>query len=144
MDNNGTPIGSAERNYTVNTPYPGWSAQNPSNWIDALNAAFVELKDTHVAFSNLLGIGVAGHMHGDILLNKMLMYCVYTYYSMIQDQRRKPRRLKVNFKAYLFARRLQRKKSCSLIKLAQYRKFNLFRLMLILRLEYTKRPVKVV
>ena len=70
VDDFGTPIASAERYYSVNTPHPGWSEQNPSDWIKALNSAIAELNEDHTEFSNLRGIGVAGHMHGAILLDK--------------------------------------------------------------------------
>ncbi|MDD9908153.1 MAG: xylulokinase [Ahrensia sp.] len=69
VDKNGTPIGSAERSYEVSNPRPGWSEQNPADWIDALEAAVFELRSQFPAFCDLCGIGVAGHMHGATLID---------------------------------------------------------------------------
>ncbi len=70
VDDAGAPVGSAERNYQVATPHPGWSEQNPADWIVALEDAIAELKATYPVFAQLRGIGVAGHMHGATLLDK--------------------------------------------------------------------------
>lgn len=66
----GVPIGSAEKNYEVSKPHPGWSEQNPSDWIAALDEAVADLKSRYTEFTDLSGIGVAGHMHGATLLDK--------------------------------------------------------------------------
>lgn len=66
----GSPIGSAEAQYQARQPYPGWSEQDPSDWITALEAAVGDLRTTHAAFADLKGIGVAGHMHGATLLDE--------------------------------------------------------------------------
>ncbi|TRD22769.1 xylulokinase [Palleronia caenipelagi] len=65
----GAPIGSAEAHYTVATPHPGWSEQDPGHWILALDQAIETLRATHPEFADLRGIGVAGHMHGATLLD---------------------------------------------------------------------------
>ncbi|WP_162652754.1 xylulokinase [Lentilitoribacter sp. Alg239-R112] len=65
----GKSIGSAEKHYNVSNPQAGWSEQNPQHWIDALDGAIGELKKQHSEFSELKGIGVAGHMHGATLLS---------------------------------------------------------------------------
>ena len=69
VDEDGRPLGSAERHYSVSNPNPGWSEQDPSDWVTALNAAIDELRSTQEAFKDLRGIGVAGHMHGATLLD---------------------------------------------------------------------------
>ena len=69
VDEAGRPIGSTERHYSADHPKPGWSEQNASDWIDALNAAIDEMRATYPEFAGLEGIGVAGHMHGATLLD---------------------------------------------------------------------------
>lgn len=65
----GTPIGATERHYTVSNPHPGWSEQDPADWIAALDGAVEEMRATYPQFADLRGIGVAGHMHGATLLD---------------------------------------------------------------------------
>jgi xylulokinase len=69
VDDGGSPIGSTERHYPVSHPHSGWSEQDPADWIAALEGAVAELRDRHLEFSDLRGIGVAGHMHGATLLD---------------------------------------------------------------------------
>nr|WP_311734954.1 xylulokinase [Alloyangia mangrovi] len=66
-DEAGVPVASAERHYEARHPHSGWSEQDPSDWIDALEGAVGELRG-HPAWAGLRGIGVAGHMHGAVLL----------------------------------------------------------------------------
>ncbi len=69
MDTSGQPIGSAESSYSVSNPAPGWSEQDPGDWIVALDSAMAELGQKFTEFKDLRGIGVAGHMHGATLLD---------------------------------------------------------------------------
>lgn len=70
VNEDGQPVGSAETEYSVSNPHPGWSEQDPSAWIDALTYAIGALQANHPEFKNLRAIGVAGHMHGATLLDK--------------------------------------------------------------------------
>ena len=66
----GKTIGSAEATYDVRHIHPGWSEQNPADWITACNSVVAALRAAQpTAFSALKGIGVAGHMHGATLLD---------------------------------------------------------------------------
>ncbi|BDW97254.1 xylulokinase [Thalassospira tepidiphila] len=79
VDENGQPIGATERAYHAAHPHPGWSEQNPADWIFALEQAIDELRDHYPQFSALRGIGVAGHMHGATLLDHAgnpLRHCI--------------------------------------------------------------------
>lgn len=79
IDETGTPIGSVERAYSVSNPHPGWSEQDPADWIAALETAVAELRSQFPAFGDLRGIGVAGHMHGATLMDasgKVLRPCI--------------------------------------------------------------------
>lgn len=68
IDEDGQPIGSSEAHYDVSNPHAGWSEQDPKHWITALNSAIEGLRKEFSKFSELKGIGVAGHMHGATLL----------------------------------------------------------------------------
>jgi len=70
VDDAGRPIGASEHHYAVSNPHPGWSEQNPADWIAALDAAIEELREKCQEFQTLAGIGVAGHMHGATLLDE--------------------------------------------------------------------------
>ncbi|MDO6732167.1 xylulokinase [Marinovum sp. 2_MG-2023] len=65
----GGVVGSAERSYSATSRQPGWSEQDPADWIAALNETVDELRQKFPSFSQLRGIGVAGHMHGATLLD---------------------------------------------------------------------------
>ncbi|SMP18651.1 xylulokinase [Shimia sagamensis] len=70
VDADGAPIGSAESYYAVSNPASGWSEQDPSDWLAALDEVVAKLSSNHsAAFKALRGIGVAGHMHGATLLD---------------------------------------------------------------------------
>ncbi|MEL7461964.1 MAG: xylulokinase [Pseudomonadota bacterium] len=79
VDADGAPLGSAERQYDVSNPHPGWSEQDPADWIAALEGAVEDLRSSSPGFSDLAGIGVAGHMHGATLLDagdRVLRPCI--------------------------------------------------------------------
>ena len=69
-DEEGRAIGSAEAHYAVDRPHPGWSEQNPADWIAACREVFAALRSAHPsALGALGGIGVSGHMHGATLVD---------------------------------------------------------------------------
>ena len=70
VDENGAPVGSAERAYKVFHPHRGWSEQDPADWISALEDVIADLRRNHAGFGSIKGMGVAGHMHGATLLDK--------------------------------------------------------------------------
>ena len=70
VDGAGRPVGSAERHYGVSHPHPGWSEQDPADWIAAFRGAVADLRAAHPEFAALRGIGVAGHMHGACVLDR--------------------------------------------------------------------------
>jgi xylulokinase len=71
MDDSGSAIRTVEAAYSTQSVAPGWSEQDPKLWIDALDAVVEELRTIEPRFANLIGIGVAGHMHGATLLDEM-------------------------------------------------------------------------
>ena len=79
VDETGTPLGATERHYSVSHPSPGWSEQDPADWIAALEGAVEDMRSQHSRFAELRGIGVAGQMHGATLLdarNAVLRPCI--------------------------------------------------------------------
>ena len=65
-------IASSESKYEVSNPNPGWSEQNPEDWTHACKLAFLDLRDNFPKeISKLKSIGVAGHMHGAVLLDNL-------------------------------------------------------------------------
>ncbi len=71
VDENGLVVSSAEVSVSTSTPKPGWSEQNPSDWIDACEEVVRQIRvSNESAFAKMLGIGLSGHMHGATLLDK--------------------------------------------------------------------------
>ncbi|MGN6551823.1 MAG: xylulokinase [Pararhizobium sp.] len=63
-------VGSGNGALTVSRPHPGWSEQDPADWIAATRTAIAELRATHpVELQAVRGIGLSGQMHGATLLD---------------------------------------------------------------------------
>jgi len=68
-DEGGAIVATADAVYAVANPHPGWSEQDPADWIEACKVVMAALKETHpVEFSAVRGIGLSGHMHGATLV----------------------------------------------------------------------------
>ncbi|WEX89117.1 xylulokinase [Sinorhizobium garamanticum] len=64
-------IGSASGALDVSRPHPGWSEQDPAEWIRAAQEAIAGLKTAHPdAVAAVRGIGLSGQMHGATLLDE--------------------------------------------------------------------------
>lgn len=68
-DKNGNIVKSVTRFYEVKYPKPGWSEQSPEDWWKAFCDGVKELTET-VDKESIKGIGVAGQMHGLVILDK--------------------------------------------------------------------------
>jgi xylulokinase len=69
IDGDQTVVGSATAEIDVSRPHPGWSEQDPADWIRATQEAVGSLKATHgAALAAVKGIGLSGHMHGATLI----------------------------------------------------------------------------
>ncbi|MEQ1952828.1 xylulokinase [Mesorhizobium sp. CN2-181] len=69
IDRDQRVIGSASASIEVSRPNPGWSEQDPADWIEATGAAFAALKKKHPKETAAVkGIGLSGHMHGATIL----------------------------------------------------------------------------
>lgn len=76
----GQVVGSAESTYENPHPHPGWSEQDPADWISACESAIETLKAAHPSeMSAVRGIGLSGQMHGATLIDasgKVLRPCI--------------------------------------------------------------------
>ena len=71
MQNDGTVLSSVSKEYPVSYPKPGWSEQNPEDWLRRTLAGLAELLETERADRSLIrGIGIGGQMHGLVALDK--------------------------------------------------------------------------
>ncbi|HET9416296.1 MAG TPA: xylulokinase [Candidatus Limnocylindria bacterium] len=66
----GSVAGIGTASYEVDVPHPGWSEQDPRHWFDgAITAIGAALANAGVAGSEVTAIGLAGQMHGAVLLD---------------------------------------------------------------------------
>ncbi|MCA1491935.1 xylulokinase [Sinorhizobium alkalisoli] len=71
IDDDQRIVGSASAGLDVSRPRPGWSEQDPADWIRAADEAIGGLKAAHSqALAAVRGIGLSGQMHGATLLDK--------------------------------------------------------------------------
>jgi xylulokinase len=70
MDETGKVLGVASSEYSFETPQPLWSEQSPSLWWDAtINSIREVISASGVLPESVKGIGLAGQMHGLVLMN---------------------------------------------------------------------------
>ena len=70
-DASGQPLASATRAYAPERPRPGWSEQNPDDWVAAMGGAIAEINGVvGAAIGGLRAIGFSGQMHGAVLLDR--------------------------------------------------------------------------
>jgi xylulokinase len=71
MDQEGQIISQENASLSLEQTQPGYSEQNPEDWVTATTVAIVNLalKD-HIDLNDIEGISYSGQMHGLVLLNK--------------------------------------------------------------------------
>lgn len=69
VDENGNIIKTASREYPLIFPKDGWSEQNPLDWWEGTLSALIEITE-NIDRSLIKGIGVAGQMHGLVILDE--------------------------------------------------------------------------
>lgn len=70
IDGEQNAIASGHGALTASRPKPGWSEQNPADWVRATEEAIAELKASHPAeLAAVKGIGLSGQMHGATLID---------------------------------------------------------------------------
>ncbi len=70
IDQDQKVIGSGHGALDVSRPHPGWSEQDPADWVRATQEAVAGLKSKFPAeLAAVKGIGLSGHMHGATLID---------------------------------------------------------------------------
>ncbi|NRP14765.1 MULTISPECIES: xylulokinase [unclassified Marinobacterium] len=70
MDDSQQVVGSETASITVSRPHPGWSEQDPADWIAACEEAITKLKSHHPEeLAATRAISFSGQMHGATLLD---------------------------------------------------------------------------
>jgi xylulokinase len=70
MKTDGTILSSVTKDYPVSYPKPGWSEQNPEDWLRQTLAGLRQLLESaHVDLNEIKGIGIGGQMHGLVVLD---------------------------------------------------------------------------
>lgn len=71
VDGAGQVVAEAEAGVATSNPNPGWSEQDPQDWIDACRTVMGRLRDADGrSWSAVRAIGLSGHMHGATLLDR--------------------------------------------------------------------------
>ncbi|HEY3518789.1 MAG TPA: FGGY family carbohydrate kinase, partial [Gammaproteobacteria bacterium] len=71
IDGEQAVIGTGSAPLEVSRPQPGWSEQNPRDWIAAADHAIGALRAAHApGLAAVRGIGLSGQMHGATLLDE--------------------------------------------------------------------------
>ena len=70
VDGNGAVVHSTQTGLTVSHPHPGWSEQDPADWVAAARTVLTQMRSEQPAgVAHLQGIGLSGQMHGATLLD---------------------------------------------------------------------------
>lgn len=69
LDANGGVVGASSASYGISIPAPGYSEQNPNDWLEATRKAIFDIKSKHDDVK-IIAIGVSGQMHGLTTLDK--------------------------------------------------------------------------
>ena len=71
IDDDQRPVGSADAPLSVSRPRPGWSEQDPADWIAGAEALLGALSAAHPAqMAAVKSIGLSGQMHGATLIGR--------------------------------------------------------------------------
>ena len=71
VDEKGTPIAAATREYPLYTPHPGWTEQDPEDWWNACCEAIqAAIQKSGISTGDIAGVGFSGQMHGMVALDK--------------------------------------------------------------------------
>lgn len=68
IDDKQNVVATATAEIAVSRPHPGWSEQDPADWLSAAEAALSALS-SQTDLTAVTGIGLSGHMHGATILS---------------------------------------------------------------------------
>ena len=68
VNSQGGIVAQATRSYPLLTPHPGWTEQNPADWVQASLEALAELTQK-LQGQAILALGLSGQMHGMVALD---------------------------------------------------------------------------
>jgi hypothetical protein len=74
MDGEGKILKITAREYPLSIPHPGWSEQDPEDWLRETVAGIRELTDGFDR-AQVAGIGVGGQMHASWFSTKTIVCC---------------------------------------------------------------------
>ena len=70
VDHLGNAIASADASYGAANPAPGYSEQDPADWLLGVTKVLVDLSAQQTAaYDAIKGLSLSGHMHGAVLLD---------------------------------------------------------------------------
>ncbi len=69
MDEKGAIAATAGAEYGLSFPKPGWSEQNPSDWVKGMKESFKKLSEK-IDLKQVKGISFGGQMHGLVILDE--------------------------------------------------------------------------
>lgn len=70
FDENGKAVADATEEYPLHTPNPGWTEQDPADWLKAaINTLKAVVSQSGVDAGDIKGIGLSGQMHGSVFLD---------------------------------------------------------------------------
>ena len=71
ITSDGQAVAEASSSYPLLTPQPGWTEQNPSDWVKAARVVLKEIT-TKLEGYDIVGLSTAGQMHGAVFLDANL------------------------------------------------------------------------
>lgn len=69
LNSDGTILKTVSKEYPLSFPHPGWSEQDPADWVRETKAGLIELLKGFDP-DEVAGIGAGGQMHGLVVLDK--------------------------------------------------------------------------
>ena len=88
MEADGTIRNIVSKEYPLFLPHPGWSEQNPEDWLEKTLEGLQELTRGYDS-QQIAGIGVGGQMHGLVTLDDQDRP-IRPYCGMMEDRKRRP------------------------------------------------------
>jgi xylulokinase len=72
LNTTGVSVAESSATYPLLTPQPGWTEQNPADWLEGVQTALQAITKQLLGKYTPVAIGVAGQMHGAVFLDSSL------------------------------------------------------------------------